>query len=680
MSGVAVGGTGAGQDAEVRLAEIENRLRRAMLRILRPALDGVSAFSLRLDKIQGLVEKLDGMVNSSEVLRVEVRQLAEVTQSTRDLLATQHAQANSFEQRVIADVAELRKGGSETMAKLDGLQAELRKQGREVAHLWEDLDRTDKRAEESAKKSFDGITVCMKKLEEVRVEFLSRLDEVEIRRQQLMDDLFGDDKGLSVIQNKIQQLTAIVAPFEELDTKVTLAVNRTYTLEDRQDSMQHLVDKAQKSYSDFQMGMEQSFCNRDQEINSTMNMLTAHHATMLMEIRADFSKEMNAMRVLREQIGVVETKTLEACEELRDQQATETRRIDAIHKELVTDIDEIHKRRKKERLAVDGDVKLIRSALGECQAVTGDVSSGMAHLGRILGLVLESHQLTNSLHIQDYADRRAERWLGHPADTGRCTPPPCTAEMLNQLRHGGNGRNFRDATGGSGASAAVDLRKCGPLLSAEYLPGPVALGGTHYNREDVLLLQHKLLERARVSFSMGPAAVLQKAGGEGDVHVPTTMQPCANGGMATGQLPLKSSGKHAPCDAEEDPLDVKSTAPSTTAPSTATRVGFSGQRPGSQGQPQAMGSRGLMDGPLGETSPPPPPGGADVPPPAGTSLRLPAIGSGAGHDETAPPSKRSSRSSGPAPTNPRPLACATETAEKLVGSALAHGKKCLTAR
>jgi len=243
-------------------------------------------------------------------------------------------------------------------------------------------------------------------------------------------------------------------------------------------------------------------------------------------------------------------------------------------------------------------------------------------------LVLEGERLTSAMLIQDFTDRGAERWLSLPAELGRRPQMPQVAEGLEQQRQREGSWNRQHTE-----LVPIDARK--GLVRSEYLPGQVSYQGVVYERKDFLLLHHKLLQRAHGALVKGPL------GDDGSNVASVAGQPGANGGIAVGQVPVNGFlAKH-----EEEGEKSKSSSPAFRR-SSASR-----QRPGSQGQPQAMGSRGTMSGPLGETSPsPPPPQPPSEPPgerPSRASVRLPAIGSGSGGGDSTARSGSVAESSSP---------------------------------
>jgi len=264
-------------------------------------------------------------------------------------------------------------------------------------------------------------------------------------------------------------------------------------------------------------------------------------------------------------------------------------------------------------------------------------------VSRILGLVLEGNRVTSAMLVQDYSDRQGERWLSLPEELSRRPEQPQLAHnLLKKQGSSGNALTFEKGSGDS--LVPIDWRK--GLARGSYLPGQVAYQGLVYERRDMLALHHKLLDKAHAAFVKGPQ---EDASNSAAPPPNISAQPGANGGKPGSagfahNLDLSVRGHEASREhlllasgedkSREDAKLSSSMRKGPPSPTGATRLM---QRPGSQGQPQAKGSRGTMWGPLGETEPPVEGDEAAQPPP---SVQVPR------HVKPAAPSSRAMQAGG----------------------------------
>jgi len=283
---------------------------------------------------------------------------------------------------------------------------------------------------------------------------------------------------------------------------------------------------------------------------------------------------------------------------VKDVVGNESKRVNALHKQLAAELEEFQKKRRKERLSLDVDLREMKEDLGHQDKVLVSLRSSLEHVGKVLGLVLEGERIVSSLEVQDFMDRSSEHWLRVPGQSERKLLTPQGVEAL------------RHALPAAPRDEAVELDPRRPmLLKDQYLPGAVQHNGHIYDRKDLLLLFDKLVHKAQQGLAKGPLMIPQI----GSVAI-TAAQPSANGGLAVGQAAMSPSGGTTPgsfgslgwkgTTQSDIPFGPSLSESSAAAALQVAMAKASRQRPGSQGQPQGTGSRGGAGGPLGETEAP----------------------------------------------------------------------------
>jgi len=355
-----------------------------------------------------------------------------------------------------------------------------------------------------------------------------------------------------------------------------------------------------QEFTNFAKANNKTLGDMRDEFRNKANQLTAHHAALMKKLRFDYAEELDAVKKVRLEINDFQVRTDGFCQELSESLANESRRIDALHRELRRDIDEMHMRRKTERTTLDSDLRDMKRDQSSNKDMCRALRTGVEYLGRLVGLVIESERLASAMLVQDFTDRSGEKWLGMPTDSSRTQQPSVSADDLLEQRRGGLDGDHRHARP---SPVSVDWRR--GLLLDTYLPGQVSFQGACYERRDILLLHDRLLQKALAAYQRGPL-------GEESVSLPISgagtvaFQPGAHGVAAADKKaklqaqPMLSASKVA--ELQELPKDFGQNAPvpphSASSFSTDSRRS-SRQRPGSQG----LGSRGAMLGPLGETEP-----------------------------------------------------------------------------
>jgi hypothetical protein len=614
---------------EVIVAELETKLRGTILRVIRPTLDQTQDLHSKVGQLAEQIGRHENVIGHTEHLREEIRSQKELTMVLTDQFNASNEQTREFMSQAMSRIRDLHTQAQAAEARVEDTQAELRKQNRDISRVREEQERVQVALDADAEKIWAGINANSKKGEKMAEEVAQMIRELQKQREELLDDLYGENKGLSQIRHDLVQVDKMIAPLPELERELqnscvqleALKAHSTKAMDHCMHTMEDL--KGFKGKVDVDMeAMREDFRNQS-------NKLVAHNTARMRSIRNDYQAELDATRTLRYEIASFQGESDKKSDALQEVVEISSRRIDALHRELRQDIEEIQAKRLKDRDDIDTGISALRQGQDKGRATTGMLRGSLDYVGRLVGLVIEGERLSSAMFVQDFADRSGERWLGLPGDLGRQTQKCTTAEDF-QYEPAKPGRGGGGGAGRSGGSfleeklVTLDWRK--GLSQDTYRPGQVAYQGSQFDRRDLLLLHHKLLQKAARAYERGPqlqASARWPVGGATSV----TLQPGANGGATASSARLSKGMSTVPTTLPDDlwahqTLESAEDSPWNTGiqrqnsnkesshgseknaskPCSANRPERR-QRPGSQGQPQAIGSRGTMMGSLGETEP-----------------------------------------------------------------------------
>ncbi|CAK0886988.1 unnamed protein product, partial [Prorocentrum cordatum] len=396
---------------------------------------------------------------------------------------------------------------------------------------------------------------------EERMDTMDKFREVDLKRESLEQSLYSEGGGIGKIRRDIFELHAAVQPIPQALQELADCRDRVDALEQGQARVVQIAEDCSES---------------------------------LRTLRADKERYEKRLREQQREAACAPGARLPRVSGRRGQ----AKRLDALHEEISKDIEESHKRRKKDRLVLDDAIREARQEVEAGKIDSFRAMEGLQHVNRILGLSLQSGIVTSALLVQDFADRRSEQWVALQEHEARRHPHgPCSPEEL--LRQG------RGARPPGAAPQALNLHRC-ELVPAEYQPGQVAVGGAVFDRKDLLLMQHKLLETAQAALQHGPLSET------GSAHAAPPVQ-AGRQRKVLGPEPAPGAGaaaKYAAAEARED--------------------GPGGRQPGgSERQPEARGNRRSTSlDPKGHAGRPPEDGRAKRQSPAATArlpLALPAV-------------------------------------------------------
>lgn len=599
---------GLGKEFEILASEMETRLRGHILRLVRPTLDHTADMSSRLDELASRVDKHEDLIGIAEVLRGEVSQQKEMSRIIQESIDKRDHAMRDFESKSNEQHAQVNFNVREVEDKLEKIRGESRKQSRDIERIWEETSRLLAFLEEQSERSRTETETLNRRTEKTREEILAVVEALQGHHNALMDELFGEDRVLAKLRSDIKALDFVYESLPAAEKKLGKAARDIEILQEKAEKTTGEILDHKDIFEDFTKKNEADFKLLRDDAKIRANQLTAHHAAIMGDIRNDYIEEINAARNIRKEVSDIQVKTIAFCDKLSKNSDSEAARIDSLSRELREDMEDLHRKRKKDRTNVDGELFELRRDQHSTRDFSQTLRVSVEYLGRIIGLVLEGEKLACAMSIQDYTDRKAERWMVLPDMNERPAQPPATAEQLTEQHRQGVQVDEED-----GRLHPVDWRK--GLALDSYKPGPVAFRGVPYKRRELLLLHHKLLHKAHKAYSerwsttdatamRGNTANIQDVAEYGSVRG----QPCANGGMSAGrQVQASQSDKlwplpTKPASVEFGDDDDDSRLKAHLAASRANAG--SRQRPGSQGQPSAGGSRGTMHGSLGETEPP----------------------------------------------------------------------------
>eukprot|EP00928_Gymnodinium_smaydae_P041492 TRINITY_DN28077_c0_g3_i1.p1 TRINITY_DN28077_c0_g3~~TRINITY_DN28077_c0_g3_i1.p1 ORF type:complete len:692 (+),score=133.82 TRINITY_DN28077_c0_g3_i1:52-2076(+) len=632
------------QETELLVAEIETRLRNSILRVLRPTLDQISGTEKRMGDVAAKVNSHDKLLNGAETLRAEVRQIKSYADVIAEDLATHKKAATQVEQDTAGKIGELGHKLAETDRNVDAVQGAVGKLTREGSRVWEECERMQNQHNEDVAKLSNTLASTTKRLDKSLDEVLEFVRELQKQRVEMLDDLFGDEGALARIRNDVTQLQLDVSSVAEMGNEIQRMTGIVDKISDKCDRCWKTCEDERNFNAQTRKEIQVSQEEAEKKFKTQSNLLLAHHGTMLKAIRYDYDSEIDGLRQLQAEILSFRGDIDARLSNLAEGAATEARRVDAVWKELVTDMRTCTTKRAEDRSKFETDMSVLRNELTLSKESWQRQSGAMHYLSRVLALLLEGEQVVSAISVQDYADRSAECWLG-VAEHARPPHKPVMAEdLIDQSRlKQETFANYNDK-----GLVQIDYRR--GFATDSYKPGQVLFKGKTYERRDLILMHHKLLQQVRAALERGPLEARLEAFSNiiADSDFRITAQKSARGTPATSNVaasprkwrkaekvgtpagddprtplrslvgscygtPAKANGcagdldAHAavanPAAAGRDPWEESrgGDAGAGTSAKRASRgrvveqrQSSKGQRPASNDQPQARGSRGFQ--------------------------------------------------------------------------------------
>eukprot|EP00929_Paragymnodinium_shiwhaense_P114225 TRINITY_DN8256_c0_g1_i1.p1 TRINITY_DN8256_c0_g1~~TRINITY_DN8256_c0_g1_i1.p1 ORF type:complete len:721 (+),score=172.15 TRINITY_DN8256_c0_g1_i1:128-2290(+) len=582
---------------EVCASEMETRMRAWMLKLMKNTLDQMGEISARFDHIMERLQKCEDIADSCELMKESIAQAKSERQVLVDEIEKRDQRVTDLERTTMEQFNDIRTGSRQLDLRCDSLLRDIQRLQGEQAKAWEDRKRLQTQQEQSTETIWQAFHKQASSGGEQHQELSRQIHTLQVQREDLLESLYGSGKGLPAIRDNIVELQNAILPLPELERNILDAHELIVHI--RNDTRQNtelcgeLKKSVEKNRQHFTTELETFKTHLVQKCNE----LTAFSTTIMKDIRRDYDDELGKIKDQRQELADFYVRTKGIVESMELNTDTVQRGVQALDAELRREIDELQRAARRDRVDVESKFRSVTKEHESYLQLSRSIKTGFEGVAKMLGIVLEGERITNAMLVQDFADRSEETWLVAPGDI-RGRAPARTARELEDPK-------LTACTRLPGNAVTLDRRK--PLQEDFYIPGQVSYSGRSYDRAEILILHHKLLQAAVQAYDQGfasdavtyvlPTKLIPKA---------PTMQPGANGGFEAGmQLqkaqmmpPYRRIGKKGSDDWTEDLRDIGSAHSSSTGPR-----GHSRQRPASQGQPQAMGSRGGTAGSLGETEP-----------------------------------------------------------------------------
>mmetsp|Transcript_70171 Transcript_70171/g.195254 ORF Transcript_70171/g.195254 Transcript_70171/m.195254 type:complete len:716 (+) Transcript_70171:61-2208(+) len=614
--------SGEVKESEVIASEMETRLRQMITRILRPSLEEIRRHKLELDSLRAQVERHECTMAMAEQLREMVDGQKQFADVLADTFNTHQKQSLEFQQSTLKALLDLRLLTGERDNRLEEMHAALTQVNREASRFGEEIHRLEQQQIQSTARLMKSLNDNVRHIVKTESELMEHIRELQRYREDIMEELFADNRLIAKIKLDLKQLAEFVKPLPELKERLDKACVDVSDLQKQAIEALSHFDAIESRVEDFQTSIAKELVNVQESFKKQSNELLAHHAAVMKSIREDYAQEINASKLAWTDFTAFRLKTEKFCNELVGLINGLSERIDAVQRELVTDVDEVRRRSKSERTGLSKSLDELRCDMAVNWEASQALRMTTAYLDRLLGLVLEGERVTNAMILQDFADRSGERWLGLPSNRARTAQPAMTAEDLQ--KQGGSRHRHTAPT----QSDLVKIDHRGALCNDLYLPGKVSYGDRLFERQDLLLLHSRLLQKAH-------AAYKQNLHRSDAVDVPDSIVEALRSAKAEDVL-VKPLSKLSMLRSEQKAftlermlLSLKSRNESMDDGSEDLRLNSvmshhecqkrsgdgseelrlnsvmshrgSQQRPGSQGQPQAMGSLGTTGASLGDT-------------------------------------------------------------------------------
>ena len=480
------------KEIEIMAAEMETRLRDSVLRVLRPTLAQVSELDLKQQDLLTKVHDQGDQIGKVDDLESNIVKQGQYAKILEDAVMATSNEVRELETTTGKQFVELKTAFEASQLALSGYKNDVLRLSREDTRIWDEATRLQQQHDEDVQMNRDHIHGCHRRIARVREEFEGHILVINQQREQLMEDLWGEGRGLNQVNRDIKQLNDFVAPIPDMMRQIAANERAVNIMAKRQEAFEKEFVQNRVEWQEYVKKQDVAVVEMRADFKKQCNHLVAHNSEIMKDIRRDYTEEIAYIQETR--LGIA--RTLEelgrTLEDMEDKLAIERRRIDVIHSEICKEIEDLHRWRNTDRAFMEADIHQFRTSLQEEKDGQTHLRGQVDHMVRLMGLLLEGCRVASALSIQDFADRSHERWLCFRGEQMQAVEPWKASELEKHRHRREDPRMSEDPV--------TDLKGRGGLVRSAYKPGQVLFGGHHFDRQDLLILHGRLLAKAQQAY------------------------------------------------------------------------------------------------------------------------------------------------------------------------------------
>jgi hypothetical protein len=421
--------------------------------------------------------------------------------------------------------------------ELDGFRYNLEQKESALHHLNRGVDRAVaelnrlQEMQDSLKVLCDDrLDESSKRINSCRAELEVQISSLELKHHALTDQLWGEETGLAKVTGELNKTNVTVEKLQQEMVKVQKGKAESEQLERLQEDVGQLVREANSSMTSLKQTVGNVVNDVKEHFRTASQTIAAHNAAFISEVRSSYRDELAQAAALRGEVQDFMSRTQTGISDLDNRVAESTVQTESLVKEVRADMEELNRKRKRDKTSVDIECKGLKKRLGDVFENSDSVLRGMEHLWQVLSMILEGERVQNALELQDSVDRKRIALMGVKDDelslsrgygTDKQRPRPEARDKA------GAQATPRATTAPGGPKqkmgkqnqpiVSVDTRclSCSgqaPLVMAafkmaclQYTPSKVEYQAQAYDRQELLQHRQTLLRRAYDALRTGPA-------------------------------------------------------------------------------------------------------------------------------------------------------------------------------
>merc|ERR1719191_1550148 len=251
-----------------------------------------------------------------------------------------------------------------------------------------------------------------KRINITKSELEVQICSLELKHHALTDQLWGEETGLAKVTGELHKTNVQVSKLQEQMEAVQKGKAESEQLERLQEDVGQLVREANSSMTSLKQTVGNVVNDVKEHFRTASQTIAAHNAAFISEVRSSYRDELAQAAALRGEVQAFMTSTQTGISDLDNRVKESTVQTESLVKEVRADMEELNRKRKRDKTSVDIEMKHLKKRLGDVFENSDAVLRGMEHLWQVLSMILEGERVQNALELQDSVDRKRIALMG----------------------------------------------------------------------------------------------------------------------------------------------------------------------------------------------------------------------------------------------------------------------------
>eukprot|EP00928_Gymnodinium_smaydae_P020333 TRINITY_DN17862_c0_g1_i2.p1 TRINITY_DN17862_c0_g1~~TRINITY_DN17862_c0_g1_i2.p1 ORF type:complete len:621 (-),score=149.69 TRINITY_DN17862_c0_g1_i2:495-2357(-) len=547
---------------EVTVAAMENRLREQITDLIQPTIQRTTLLASDSDMLKGIVATHTKSLQECQLGQFKVLEQVATIASFREDMSRWDTQRRHNEVSVDEKLESMSQ-------RIDAFKYNLEQKESALHHLHRSIDRATGEVNRLVEEQETQVEFYSQRLDDLSLKINSLRSEVEVqvaglemRHNAITDELWGEETGLAKLGGELRKTNFSIDQLEAAVRELHEGKAEAEALDKLRSEVARTVHDTNAAVSGLKNTVGTVVSDVREHFRTASQTISAHNAAFVTEVRKEYEEELAHAAKLRGEVKEFMNNTEQGISVLDSRVAAADRKACALAGEVREEVEELNRRRKRDKASTDNELKTLKKRLGGVFDSSDMVLRGIEHLYSVLDMVLQSETASCSVEMQDSQDRKRIALVGvkdEESALARTTATEPQYPRPEARRPTASAYSGKKAPSGAKAGAPLSARGGGqdpvvrvdnrclgcsgqsPLvLSAfkmaclQYTPSPVPFGGSLRDRDDVLQERSQLLGKARDLLVEGP---LNKGAGGGAMHVSASDKAAIAGLVAADRDP-----------------------------------------------------------------------------------------------------------------------------------------------